>query len=105
MYTAVIVLMVMSVSTATPDRPYSTMLRLENYLCSTITTERMSGLALMHVHKDIDMDAERIIHQFSHKKDRRIALLYLAPNESGCSNGTDVEDNTELFKNISFYLF
>ena len=72
MYTAVIVLMVMSVSTATPDRPYSAMLRLENYLCSTITTERMSGLALIHVYKDIEMDVERIIHQFSHKK----ALLF-----------------------------
>ena len=67
---------VMSVSTATPDRPYSAMLRLENYLCSTITTERMSGLALMHVQKDTEMDAERIIHQFSHKKDRRTALLF-----------------------------
>ena len=43
MYTAVMVLMVMSVSTATPDRTYSAMLRLENYLCSTITSERMPG--------------------------------------------------------------
>ena len=76
MYTAVMVLMVMSVSTATADRPYSAMLRLKNYLCSTITSERMSGLGLMHVHKDIEMDAECIIHQFSHKKDRRIALLF-----------------------------
>ena len=55
MYTAVVVLMVMSVSTATPDRPYSSMLRLENYLRSTMAPERMSGLALMHVHKDIEM--------------------------------------------------
>ena len=76
MYTAIIVLMVMSVSTTTADRPYSAMLRLENYLCSTITTERMSGLALMHVHKDIEMDAEHIMHQFSHKKDRRMTLLF-----------------------------
>ena len=57
MYTALIVLMVMSVSTATPGRPYSAMRRLKNYLCSTITTERMAGLALMNVHKDIEMDA------------------------------------------------
>ena len=47
-YTGIIVLM-MCVSTVTPDRPYTAVLRLENYLCSTITTERMSGVALMHV--------------------------------------------------------
>ena len=65
MYTAVIVLMVMSVSTATAYRPYSAMLHLKNYQRSTMTTECMSGLALMHVHKDTELDAERIIHQFS----------------------------------------
>ena len=60
MYTAV--MMVMSVSTATADRPYSVMLRLKNNLRSTMTTERMSGLILMNVHKDTELDAERIIH-------------------------------------------
>ena len=58
--------------------------RLKNYLRST-TTERMSGLALMHVHKDTELDAERIIHQFSHHKNRRISLLF-SPGEGGCSN-------------------
>ena len=38
MYTAVIVLMVMSISTATANRPYSAMLHLKNYLRSTMTT-------------------------------------------------------------------
>ena len=38
-----------------------------------MTNERMSGLALMHVHK---LDAERIIHQFSRQKNRRLALLF-----------------------------
>ena len=65
MYTVVIVLMVMSVSTATANRPYSAMLHLKNYQRSTMITERMSGLALMHVHKDTELDAERFIHQFS----------------------------------------
>ena len=49
------------------------MLHLKNYLRSTMTNERMSGLALMHVHK---LDAERIIHQFSRQKNRRLALLF-----------------------------
>ena len=75
--TAVIVLMMMSVlSTATADRPYSAIMSLKNYLRATMTTERMPGLALMHVHKDIELDAECIMHQFSHQKSRRIALLF-----------------------------
>ena len=76
MYIGVIVLMVISVSTTTPDRPYSAMLRLKNYLRSTVTTERMSGLALMHVHKDTELDTKCIIHQFRHQKNMRIALLF-----------------------------
>ena len=72
-YTAVIVLMVMSVSTATANRPYSDMLHLKNYPPSTMITERMLGLALMHVHKDTELDAERIIHQFSRQNTRRLA--------------------------------
>ena len=33
----------------------------------------MSRLALMHVHEDTELDAERIIHQFSCQKNRRRA--------------------------------
>ena len=71
MYTAVVTLMVTSVSTATAERSFSSMRRLKNYLCSTMTTERMSGLVLMHVHKDTGLDAERIIHKSSHSPEER----------------------------------
>ena len=67
MYTAVIILMVISVSTVTTERSFSAMRRLMNYLRSTMTTEGMSGLAL-HIHKDIEFDAECIIRQFSRQK-------------------------------------
>ena len=66
MYTAVIT--VMSVLTAMADRPYSAMQRLNNYLRSTMTTERMSGQALIHVHKNIELDAERKSVQSSEKR-------------------------------------
>ena len=75
-YTAVVILMVMSVSTATAERSFSAMRRLKNYLRSTMTTERLSGLALMHVHKDKPIDAASIIQQFSLQKNRRLALVF-----------------------------
>ena len=49
LYTAVVVLTVItviSVSTATAERFFSAMRRLKNYLRSTMTIERMSGLVL-----------------------------------------------------------
>ena len=49
---------------------------LKNYLHSTITTERVSELALMHIHKDTELDAEHIIHQLSRQKNRHLALLF-----------------------------
>ena len=72
----VVTLTVMSVSTATPERSFSTMRDLQNYLCSTMATEHMSRMVLMHVHKDTELDAERITHQFSRQKNRRLAILF-----------------------------
>ena len=91
MYTAVVILMVKYFSTATAERSFSTMRHLKNYLRSTTTTERMSGLALMHVHKDTGLDAERIIHQ----KNRRILGSIPPRMKAEVSNWTDVEDNTD----------
>ena len=41
-----------------------------------MATERMWGMALMQVHKETELDAERIIHQFSLQNHRRLALLF-----------------------------
>ena len=76
LYAAVVILMVMPVSTATAERSFSAMRRLKNYLRSTMTTERLSGLALMHVHKNKPLDAARIVQQFSQQKNRRLALVF-----------------------------
>ena len=62
--TTVILLMVMSISTATVDRNAASQELSALYK----TTERMSGLILMHVHKDTELDVECIIHQVTHQK-------------------------------------
>ena len=80
MSTAVAILLVMSVSSVSAEQPFSAMRRLKNYLRSTMTNERLSGLALMHVHKNKQLNVERIIHQFSRQKNRRLALIF-RPNE------------------------
>nr|CAH7715538.1 unnamed protein product [Callosobruchus chinensis]CAH7736990.1 unnamed protein product [Callosobruchus chinensis]CAH7737690.1 unnamed protein product [Callosobruchus chinensis]CAH7755206.1 unnamed protein product [Callosobruchus chinensis] len=47
------------------------MLRLlKTYLRSTIAQDRLNGLALLYVHKNIDLDVERIIDRFAKQKRR-----------------------------------
>ena len=73
MYTTVVILLVMYVSTSTAEQSFSAMRRPGD-------NERLSDLALPHVQKDKTFDAELIIHQFSH-----LALIF-GPNEGEGSN-------------------
>jgi len=54
-----IILGTLPVSTATSERSFSTMRRLKTYLRSSIGTQRMTGLALLSVHKDRQIDREK----------------------------------------------
>ena len=65
------------VTTATPERTFSTLRRLETWLRSTMREDRLTGLALMAMNKDrltLD-DAELILDNFTMKKTRRLDLL------------------------------
>lgn len=65
---------VIPVTTATAERSFSTLRYLKNYLRNTMDTERLNGLALLFIHKDIEVKAENIIGEMS-KKPRRLLLL------------------------------
>lgn len=62
------------VTTATPERSFSTSKRLKTYLRSTMLNERFSSLALLNVHKEIDIDNEKVINKFASMKPRRMQL-------------------------------
>ena len=64
-------------STATPERSFSTMRRVKTYLRSTMKTERLAALALMHAYRDIAIDVEAVILEFCAKKNRRLAFEFL----------------------------
>ena len=51
-------------SAATPERSFSTMRRVKTYLLSTMKTERLAALVLMHAYRDIPTDLEAMIHEF-----------------------------------------
>jgi len=60
-YILLTILRTLPVSTAISERSFSTMGRLETYLRSSIGNERMTGLALLSIHKDRQIDREKII--------------------------------------------
>ena len=62
----------MPVSTATPERSFSTMRRVKTYLRATMKTERLSALAPMHAYKDITIDGEAVAREFCGKKNRML---------------------------------
>ena len=53
MVTIFTILVTMPVSTATPERSFSTMRRVKTYLRSTMKVERLAALALMHTYREI----------------------------------------------------
>ncbi|KAL4098636.1 hypothetical protein QTP88_023199 [Uroleucon formosanum] len=60
------------VSTATAERSFSTLRRLKNYLRSTMSEVRLNGLAMLNIHKEIDIN--QVVDTFAQKKKRRMEL-------------------------------
>ena len=74
MYTLLQIICTLPVTTSTCERSVSVIRRLKTYLRATIGQERMSGLALMHIHYDIQLDVDEIINRFARISPRRMAL-------------------------------
>ncbi|XP_060585819.1 uncharacterized protein LOC132741624 [Ruditapes philippinarum] len=71
-YNILAVLLTMPPTSASCERSFSAMKRIKNYLRSTMRTERMSSLAILHIHKDMDVDISKIINTFASKKGRKL---------------------------------
>lgn len=62
----------LSVSNASAERSFSALKRLLTWMRTTMTEDRLVGLALLHIHKDMTIDPYKIIDRFATKKKRRI---------------------------------
>ena len=56
------------------ERSNSALKRLKTYLRSTMGHERLSGLTLLSVHYDTDIDSEHVLNHFARKNPRRMQL-------------------------------
>lgn len=71
-----LILLCMPVATATAERNLSSVMRrVKTYFRSTMTTERLSGLCILHAYKEFDIDIDKVTGYFAVRKDRRLAFL------------------------------
>lgn len=63
-YTLLKVLATLPVTTASAERTFSSLKRLKSYLRNQIGQERLAGLALLNIHRDILIPTENIIDKF-----------------------------------------
>ena len=61
------------VTTCTCEQSFSAMRQLKTCTRSTMVSERLNGIALMHVHQEIVPDIEKVIDLFS-TKNRRLSF-------------------------------
>ena len=73
-YVALVTLLTYPVSTCTAERSFSSMKRLKSRLRSTMTDERLSSLAILHIHKHKNVDIDRLVTEFARLNGRRLTL-------------------------------
>lgn len=63
------------ISVATAERSFSTLRRLKTWIRSRMGEDRLTGLALLHVHRDIDVAVNNVIDRFASSKNRRVQFI------------------------------
>lgn len=63
-------------STATAERTFSTLRRLKSWMRTRMAEDRLTGLALMNVHTDIEVCVERVINRFGGQKKEKWTLSF-----------------------------
>lgn len=75
MYAFLKLLSVLTVSTATAERSFSTSRKSKNYLRNTTSKSRLVGLALLLIHRDVNITDYVVLDKFSNSgKPRRLKL-------------------------------
>ncbi|XP_077544853.1 uncharacterized protein LOC144158060 [Haemaphysalis longicornis] len=58
------ILAMLPASTSTPERTFSTLRRLKNYLRNRVQQERLTGLALLSVHREVEVTPAQVLAEF-----------------------------------------
>ncbi|XP_063230714.1 52 kDa repressor of the inhibitor of the protein kinase-like [Bacillus rossius redtenbacheri] len=69
------ILATLPISNASSERSFSALRRLKTWLRSRMSEDRLIGLALLHVHRDIPVNVDSVIDRFAKTGNRRIPFL------------------------------
>ncbi|GBM74494.1 hypothetical protein AVEN_25411-1 [Araneus ventricosus] len=69
------ILATLPVTTCTPERTFSSLRRLKTYLRNSTGEERLTGLALMSIHRDVLIITKKVINRFAAEKIRRLEFV------------------------------
>lgn len=64
------ILATLPVTTCTSERSFSTLRRLKTFLRNTMLEDRLNGLALLHVHRDVSVTPDEVLNKLSEKNRR-----------------------------------
>ena len=68
------ILCTLPVTSCSAERSFSALKRIKNALRSSMITERLTGLTLLHLHRDISVDIPEVIDQFARRHPRRLQM-------------------------------
>lgn len=71
------ILAILPVTTCSAERSFSSLRLIKNYLRSTMTENRLNGLALLYIHKNIAVDPEEVLEDFARRNSHRLQLKYM----------------------------
>ena len=69
--TILCIMLKMPVTSATAERSFSVLRRLKTYVRSTMNNDRLSSLALMHIHRNFSVYLDKVIEKFVSDKKRK----------------------------------
>ena len=81
-YAALEILGTIPIITCECESLISVLRRLEAYVRGTMKQQGMNGRALLHVHRDLELDLEKIVDLFAMKHPRRIEMINVLDSDS-----------------------
>jgi len=73
--TLLLITATLPVTTATPERTFSSLRLLKSYLRTTMGPNRLAGLTLLYLHRDIPITLDEVIDTFARHSSRRLEFV------------------------------
>ena len=85
-YKALKILAVLPITSCTCERSASSVRLLKTYLRSTMSQDRLNGLATIYAHKDIKLNIEEVIERFARRNKRKLNMLNILDTDKNITS-------------------